>query len=431
MIGRGERVQTFVTRRRLVLIASAASLIAVAVGAESCGNDDSTFADGPCESTYQGLCGRPCSTDDGCPSGLYCGDGQCRADCVSGDKTCTAEATCDSRGRCFAGGQQGFGDSGQIGFDGGGGGDACIDLNVDLSKIEPTVVLLVDESSSMGEGFGAGGGSRWSVVEDVLMNVDGGIVKRLEGEVTFGLSLFTRAGGWPQDASSCPRLLSVAPASGDFAAMAKLFADNDPTGGTPTGESIDRLIGRVNGVIVDGGFATQSTAGPKIIVLATDGEPDICANGDDEDAGRKLALAATQAAYAVGIRTYVIGVGSDVGAVRLQELANAGAGQPIDNGDASPFSTTNRDEFVAAMNAITFNVRSCTFALNGTVQSGEENAGTVLLDGKPLPYGGPDGWKLDSPSQLEVVGSACTAIKNGSENLTVRFPCGTFEVDTH
>ncbi len=49
-----------------------------------------------------------------------------------------------------------------------------------------------------------------------------------------------------------------------------------PAGGTPTGASIDKLIGRLDGgIVVDGGgFAMLATPGLKIIVLATDGEPD-------------------------------------------------------------------------------------------------------------------------------------------------------------
>ena len=390
----------------------------------SCGTDGSTFGDGPCSTVYEGQCGKACAGDSDCPNGLYCGAGQCRADCVSGDQLCTAPATCDARGRCGPG-SIGFGDGGGPGGD-NGGGDACIDLNVDLSKIKPTVVLLVDESSSMSASFGPSG-SRWSVVQDVLLDCGSGIVKRLEGEVTFGLELYTRGGPSPQPTPKCPRLIGVAPAPNTYDQMVSAYIDSGgPGDGTPTGEAIDKVIGRVNGVIVDGGLATLSTPGPKIIVLATDGEPDICADGNDEDAGRKVSLAAAQAAFDAGIRTYVIGVGDQIGATRLREMANAGAGQPIDTGDAAPFSALDPAQFVAAMNAITFSIRSCSFALNGTVEPGQETSGTVTLDGKPLTFDDPNGWILSSHSQLEVLGTACDAIKNTGGRLAVRFPCGAF-----
>lgn len=414
-----------------MFVASAVAAAVAGAGAlglsVSCGTDGSNFGDGPCATVYQGECGQSCTADTDCPNGLYCGAGQCRADCVSGDQSCTAPATCDSRGRCA--GQGTFGDSGGPGDnDGGGGGDACIDLAVDLSKIKPTVILLIDESQSMTAGFGPSG-SRWSVVEDVLLDGGTGIVKRLEGEVTFGLELYTRGGAF--GTPKCPRLIGVAPGPNTYDQMVASYIDSGgPADGTPTGEAIDKIVGRVNGVIVDGGFATLSTTGPKIIVLATDGEPDICADGNDEDAGRKVSLAAAQAAFDAGIRTYVIGVGDQIGATRLKEMANAGSGQPIDTGDAAPFSALSPDEFVAAMNTITFSIRSCSFALNGTVEPGQESSGTVTLDGKPLTYNDPNGWRLSSPSQLEVQGTACDAIKNTGGQLAVHFPCGAFEETT-
>jgi hypothetical protein len=79
------------------------------------------------------------------------------------------------------------------------------------------------------------------------------------------------------------------------------------------------------------------------------------------------------------------------------------------------------------MNSITFSIRSCSFALNGTVEVGQESSGTVTLDGKPLVYNDPNGWHLTSPSQLEVQGTACDAIKNTGGQLAVHFPCGAFE----
>lgn len=393
--------------------------------AQSCGSDGgSTFGPGtPCATIYDGQCGAPCSTDESCPKGLYCGSGKtCQADCAPNFACGGPGLTCTARGRCDVGGGASFGDGGTSDTDA-----ACIDLTVDLAKVVPTIALLVDQSSSMSASFG--GGTRWDVVRDVLMNPDGGVVRSLEGDVVFGLHLYTREGPFPQTFPQCPRVVSVASASGNYQAMADLYYDAGPIQGTPTGESVDRLIGRRNGVIGDAGFAAQRTPGPKVIVLATDGEPDVCVNGDDEDAGRRVALDAIAAAHAAGIPTYVIGVGGQIGQTRLKEMANAGAGQPIDTGDASPFSTSDRAEFVGAMNTITFGVRSCVFTLGGQVEPGQESRGTVILDDQPLGLDDPDGWRLNGPSELEVRGRACNTIKTKpTAKLTVRFPCGAFDV---
>lgn len=398
------------------------TLAAVAFVVLSCGSEGSTFVDGgPCGSVYKGLCGKPCATDESCPNGLFCNGSTCSAECATGSTACSGGTACTSRGRCAIPGLGTVADG-----SGSSSGDACIDLDVNLAKVVPTVALLVDQSGTMSQSFG-GSGSRWDVVRDVLMNPDGGIVKTLENDVAFGLNFYTRGG--PVGVSTCPRLLSSVAALNNHSALLAHYADaGGPVDGTPTGESIDKLMGRVNGVIVDGGgFATLPTPGPKILVLATDGEPDLCNDGD-EPIGRPRSIEAAKAAFEAGVKTFVISVGTAVGQDHLREMANVGVGQPQATGDASPFTTTNRQEFVSAMNSIIFSVRSCIFRLGGAVEAGQENKGTVTLDGRPLGYNDPNGWRLNNPSELEVLGTSCDAIKTTSGRLAVRFPCGAFNV---
>jgi hypothetical protein len=417
------------TRRRLALLASVV-LAAVAGVVLSCGTDaDSTFGDGgPCNSVYKGRCGGVCTIDEHCPAGLFCGGTTCTAECAAGSTACSGGTTCSPRGRCVIPGLGNISDSSS---GGSSGGDACIDLDVNLAKVTPTVALLVDQSSTMTIDFG-GSGRRWDVVRDVLMNPDGGIVKTLEGDVAFGLSFYTRGGpAPPPPLPTCPRLLSAVAALNNHAALVSHYVDaGGPADGTPTGESIDKLMGRVNGTIVDGGgFATLPTPGPKILVLATDGEPDSCSNHVD-GSGRGRSIEAAQAAFQAGVKTFVISVGTSVGQDHLKEMANVGVGQPAATGDASPFTTTNRQEFVSAMNSIIFSVRSCIFKLGGAVEPGQESKGTVTLDGTPLVLNDPNGWRLNNASELEVLGTSCNAIKTTSGRLAVRFPCGAFNVGT-
>jgi len=386
-----------------------------------CGSSgESTFTEGDrstCARLYGDACGRACADDAACAEGLFCGPAKtCTADCGPG-VACEGFSRCE-RGRCVA---PDFGGD----PDGGGtSGDACIDLLVSLDKVEPTVVLLIDQSSSMNTAFGDAG-SRWNVVRDVLMNPDGGVVRALEGDVAFGLALYTRVGSAPQGPAVCPRLIRVAPSLTSYGAMATTYFDAGPTGGTPTGQSIDKLLGFVDGGFVDGGLVSLVARGPKVIVLATDGEPDSCEDNDDPQ-GRNLTLRATERAFDAGIRTFAIAVGNQVGTDHLRQVANVGSGQNADAGDASAFSTNDRAQFVAAMNAIVFGVRSCVFSLGGAVAAGSETRGTVTLNGAPLTLGDPNGYRLNSPSELELVGNACTTLKTTEGNLVVRFPCGAF-----
>lgn len=87
---------------------------------------------------------------------------------------------------------------------------------------------------------------------------------------------------------------------------------------------------------------------------------------------------------------------------------------------------SNRQQVVDALNQIILGVRSCKFTLNGSVVAGTETQGSVQLNGSPLVLGSPSGWRLNSPTELEITGSACDTLKTSpTAKLVVRFPCGT------
>lgn len=52
-----------------------------------------------------------------------------------------------------------------------------------------------------------------------------------------------------------------------------------------------------------------------------------------------------------------------------------------------------------------------------------ESEGSVSLDGAPLGYNDPDGWRLNGSSELEILGDACDAIKEGQHEISASFPC--------
>ena len=69
----------------------------------------------------------------------------------------------------------------------------------------------------------------------------------------------------------------------------------------------------------------DTEAQKRILVLATDGEPDTCEQPKPNE-GQQESIDAAAHAYANGIPVYVIGIGDDVGMEHLQDVANAGAG---------------------------------------------------------------------------------------------------------
>lgn len=394
--------------------------------AVSCGSDTGA-AGPPCETVFAGQCGGKCVNDNGCIQGLYCGpSGTCTADCAAGGKQCPAGFACSPDGRCVesggAGGSDPFGDGGLTTSSGTGTGqDACADITVQIEKQIPTVVLLIDQSGSMVEPFP--GGDRWNVLRNALMDPNGGVVKQLENEVRFGLTLYTA-----QDAEPvCPLLENVPIALANYNAINNLYSSASPVEDTPTGESIDAVTKTLEA------FAEP---GQKVIVLATDGEPDSCLHKDppagspEAQAARDASVKAAQAAFAKDILTFVIAVGNDVAQAHLQDVANAGAGKPIGGGDNAKFYVpTDQQALTDAFKEIINGVRTCVFTLNGKVDAALAEQGAVLLDGQKLGFNDPNGWKLNNESEIEIVGAACDTIQSGDHSLSVTFPCGVVVID--
>jgi hypothetical protein len=307
------------------------------------------------------------------------------------------------------------------------GGDlngGCNDLDVGFEKVIPTVMLVVDQSGSMTAPFP--GGTRWSVVHDALISV----ATSLQTDVRFGLTLFTSPKNAVGQGLKCPMLTKVPIALLNAAAIKKVYDPAAPlsqgplspqgSGDTPTGESIEAIT-------VD--LDVFPDPGPKFLILATDGDPDTCADYDPGTesglaAARKLSIDAVTAAYLKKVGTFVIGVSDDVHEFHLQDLANAGAGLPVGGAElAKYYHPTNSAEMAAALQGIIGNVRTCVFTLGKTVNLTNASNGTVVLDGKTLEYGDPNGWKMNSPTQLEVTGSACKQIQMDAKAVKISFPC--------
>jgi len=402
--------------RRFLVPALALGLAsAVTTFAASCGS--SSTGTPPCDSVYAGKCGGTCSSDFTCPDGLYCGiSGTCTADCASGAAGCPSGQVCNVKGRCIpAGGEGGSGGMGGIDFvtssGTGDGPDACADVNVNFEKQIPTVMLLIDQSGSMTASFG--NGDRWSVLYDTLMDPTNGVVKKLEKDVRFGLALYTSNDG--NAGGVCPMLAKVPLALNNHAAIDAVYAPQSPEGETPTGESITAVAADL--------LAFQEP-GPKIIVLATDGEPDTCAVPNPQN-GQPESIAAAQAAFQKDVRTFVISVGAEVSLDHLQDVANAGAGLPIGGADDAPYyQALNQQALLDAFDKIINGVRSCVLKLNGIVDETSANEGNVYLDGQSLPYNDPNGWRLNGPDEIELLGTACDTIKQGDHSISVQFPCG-------
>jgi hypothetical protein len=435
-------------------VVAALPILAAACGSEAV----STFsASGgtPCDSIYLGLCGGTCVTDTDCPDPLSCTNGTCSAVC-SPNHACKDGSACTARGRCGSGALiSAFADGGVGGDETDGG--ICADTDVTLTKLVPKVLFLLDQSSSMyhyrfptGPSNGCNPDCRWTTLKDVLIGPasnKGGLLKQLEGQAELGVEMYSATDSNPNDDDNsflsgatdnvCPRFngksfdgLSFSTTA--FASVDALLRPASVDDDTPTGPAIRKVIGLDDtGAVVPGGLASLPGEAPKVLVLVTDGEPGLCGDNATSAPAKQAVVSAVQATYAKGIRSFVIAIGdmTAAGRAHFNAVANAGRGQDPTTGTATAMTPSTQEQLVTALKNIVLDARTCTFDLNGQVSEGKERLGTVTLNGATIPFdepGAPDeGWRLLTPSRLELVGEACRTLKT-SENaqLSARFPCG-------
>jgi hypothetical protein len=354
-----------------------------------------------------------------CPYGLYCSeDNQCAQQCDL-DNPCRGGGMCTPNGRC----PDVVGDGGTVGGGGRGGSPtrpgACADTVVDANPTTPTVILIVDQSSSMEEEFD--NGSRWDVLRDFLLEEPNGLISDLQSQVHFGLAMYSAESGGtaPLPIGECPMVTTVAPAPDNYAAIADVYGNAEPIEDTPTGDSIDRVVEDL------GLNDPDMDENPVVFVLATDGEPDRCEELDPQN-GQEEAIAAVERAYTLGIRTFVISVGEgELSAEHQQDIANAGLGRQPGDADAEYWVAGNDQTLRDALTSIVGGQLGCEIALNGRVQDGNPCLGRVSLNGDQLECNGEDGWELIDDRHIRLLGAACDELKSGGDvYLDVSFPCG-------
>jgi hypothetical protein len=299
-------------------------------------------------------------------------------------------------------------------------GPLCESSSISIEQLRPTVTLLVDQSGSMRERYPnpSSTSTRWSIVHDALMDPTTGVIKQLQFKLRFGIAFYTSHNG--SSTGTCPIMGEVRAATNNYEAIRALYDRMTPDDDTPTGDAIDKVVE---------GIDSSSIRSNQTILLVTDGLPDTCARPDPQN-GQPQAILAAQKAHADGIDLYVLGISADIGGQNLQELANAGKGQPInlvwprDPNAAQPFQASDSVAGLTAQFRDVFGrIPFCEVRLSRNVEVSEASSGTVVLDGTPLSYGDPNGFILGDPRHLEIVGTACDTIKNMGKKLEVRISC--------
>lgn len=285
--------------------------------------------------------------------------------------------------------------------------EECPLLDLILVPQTPTMVLVVDQSTSMEQAFG--NGTRWSVITDVLIDPNTGIVQQFAASMRLGLTLYSSIDG--NMGGECPLLTEVDPALNNAGPIEMTMSMSAPIGETPTGESLEVVWQKLDALNVPG---------RKYMVLATDGEPDTCAEPNPQN-GQPESIAAVTAAFNAGIETYIISVGDEVSEMHLQDLASAGQGG---DPNAAFYLALDQAALLDAFQDILAGVRTCQLDLDVPLDQADAANCTVEVNGQAVPLDDPDGWQLNDPQEIELLGGSCDALQMGTSSVQMSCTCG-------
>jgi Mg-chelatase subunit ChlD len=300
----------------------------------------------------------------------------------------------------------------------------CVDITRQYDSAPATVLLLVDQSGSMRGRFG--GGRRWDVLRDAIVDPDDGLLQWLDGSSRVGLMTFTSLDGFAGGA--CPMIVRADARVGAAERLRRVYLSESALvdGDTPTGEAIDVAVSYLQSL---------PPLGPSYILLLTDGDPDTCVQPDPNgETATAVAVAAARAAFDAGIRLQVVGVSDDISPDKLQRMANAGAGKDerlrfgTDQGAQQPFyASSDPRELAQQLRGVIGDERTCLVDLETFVGLERAGEGSFVLDGVTLRHGAPDGWTFVDDDIVQIHGASCDQILGEGERLEVTFPCAEGE----
>jgi hypothetical protein len=370
-------------------------------------------------------CDKDCTSSAQCEAS-FCNNGKCVAHCTA-TQGCGSNSTCNVSGRCVpnmnTGGTGGTGGTGNT-----GGGNSCQSVSITPTRSIPNVMFLVDQSYSMNaDDFGPNDDKRWTAAHDAITS----IISRTESIVRFGLTTYTSDNG--NRNPPCPRLPTQVDFdldnSGPIGSAFPASYPNQYVGYTPTGDSINSLVGLIQA-------SPPPAEGPTIIVLATDGEPNSCVYPNPNDShnpqySRELAVSAAANAHTAKMDLFVLWVGELTSSsirAHLQEVADAGTTGPgiVYVGD-DPTSLSSAFQSIISASI------SCDVQMDDRFDDKMKACaeGVVKLNGgAPLACSDTNGWrvKLGVDDVIELVGSACDTFKGGDVTVSAEFPCGAIIV---
>jgi hypothetical protein len=232
-------------------------------------------------------------------------------------------------------------------------------------------------------------------------------------EINWGLKFFSTPPASGRQSDSCAVSagvdVAIAPAATSAAQIQTKIAATAPGASTPTAKAISTASTYLQ---------TVKDQNNKVILLASDGQPNCMAGNKDTSApdldGTKKA--ATDA-LAAGYKVYVIGIGPSANVANLDSFAVAG-------GTEHYYPATSADDLAQALLAISQAVASCTFTMDQAPPEPENIA--VYVGTQSINKDAGNGWSYGTTSQTVVFnGTTCDLIKSGKAGqVKVMFGCG-------
>lgn len=332
----------------------------------------------------------------------------------------------------------------------------CAKVEANFTAVIPSIYILVDRSGSMN--WGVDGKkpvpayqSRWEIVErtlveegDLLDPDSGGVVYRMQSKAKFALATYTNNSKCPEMHYSETGATDYLPKLDNWSAVRNRLAAKGPGGGTPSSEAIDSVWRKMK----------ASKDPNRILVFASDGDPSY-GNGTgcpgyDFSPGVTASnpyhrvVEVVEEMYKDNIKTFVIMVGSAAQASGMDAIARAGlgvvpgmneddAGYPENPNEGEGksaryfFAGTDAKKIESAFEAVITGARPCKFELEGRL-SALGSTGEVLVNGNPKVLNDPDGWRINSLTEIELLGDACKEIRTDPNvDLKVSFSCEAFQ----
>ena len=280
------------------------------------------------------------------------------------------------------------------------GGDlvdaSCGSQHIGLSYVAPNLLFVLDRSCSMRQVLAGTTTTKWQAAVDSVTHA----LSTYTTQVRWGATLFPDITG-----DSCTQdAIPIPVGDNNASAIASLLTGSlDPMNPLyPSNPCVTNIDTGLEQAATDPALADPTRA--SYLMLVTDGSQSKC-NAGGGNAGSESAV---QALLAQGVKTFVVGFGSDVNGSELGKLAMLG-GEAVP-GSPAYYQADTAADLDQAFQTIGSVIASCSYHLAQTPPDLSQTY--VYFDHVLVPHDPNNGWDYDPATQtLTLYGMACDELR--------------------